>query len=195
MFESFNQASMATVCKDVYREELVLLLKKGISPKWWDKEVHKIIYEIVLELTEFSSEDKDTLEICVKRTLFALDDRIFLKKERKMFNIKKKVDRFFKSKTNNPLQLYETFYNSKACDFIGDQFNELCLNKGILDIFLTSGKSNTRFSLQLTKRIVFELYHFVIIKGEKKYTKNISGFLIEVNDLLLIYYSYIKQQK
>ena len=91
MFESFKQASiMAIVCKDIWREELVLVLEKGISPGWWDKEVHKITYKIVSELIEFSSEVKDTQENCVKRALFALDDRILLKKETKIFNIKKK---------------------------------------------------------------------------------------------------------
>ena len=70
---------------------MVLLIEKGISPGWWDKEVHKITYKIVLELIEFSSEVNDTHENCVKRALFALDDRILLKKETKIFNIKKKL--------------------------------------------------------------------------------------------------------
>ena len=92
MLESFKEATMAIVCKDICREELVLLLEKGASPGWWDKEVHKITYKIVSELIEFSSEVKDTQENCVKRALFALDDRILLKKETKIFNTKKKVD-------------------------------------------------------------------------------------------------------
>ena len=91
MFESFKQASMAIVCKDICREELVLFLEKGISAGWWDKEVHKITYKIVSELIEYSPEVKDTQENCVKRALFALDDRILLKKETKIFNIKKKL--------------------------------------------------------------------------------------------------------
>ena len=70
---------------------MVLLIEKGISPGWWDKEVHKITYKIVLELIEFSSEVNDTHENCVKRALFALDDRILLKKETKIFHIKKKL--------------------------------------------------------------------------------------------------------
>ena len=89
MFQSFKQATMAIVCKDICKEELVLLLEKGISPGWWDKEVHKITYKIVSELIELSYEVKDTQENCVERALFALDDRIFLKKETKVFNIKK----------------------------------------------------------------------------------------------------------
>ena len=93
MFESFKQASiMAIVCKDIWREELALVLEKGISLGWWDKEVQKITYKIVSELIEFSSEIKETKENCVKRALFALDDRILLKKETKIFNTKKKVD-------------------------------------------------------------------------------------------------------
>ena len=92
MFESFKQASiMAIVCKDMCREELVLVLEKGPSPGWWDKEVHEITYKIVSELIEFSSEVKDTQESCVKRDFFALGDRILLKKETKIFNIKKKL--------------------------------------------------------------------------------------------------------
>ena len=47
----------------------------------------------------------------------------------------KKSWRFLKNKTNNHLQVYETFSNSKPCDFIGDQCNEIGLNEGILDIF------------------------------------------------------------
>ena len=66
MFESFKQATMAIVCKDICKEELVLLLEKGISPGWWDKDIHKITYNIVSELIEFSSEVKDTLEIVLK---------------------------------------------------------------------------------------------------------------------------------
>ena len=60
------------------------------------------------------------------------------KKETKIFNIKKRVDRLLKNKTNNPLQIYETFYNCKPCDFIGDQCNEVGLNEDILNIFLTT---------------------------------------------------------
>ena len=81
---------MAIVCKDICREELVLLLEKVISPGWWDKEVHKTTYKIVSELIEFSSEVKDTQENCVKRALFALDEKILLKKETKIFSIKEK---------------------------------------------------------------------------------------------------------
>ena len=76
----------------------------------------------------------------------------------------KKVDRFLKNKTNNPLQVYETFNDSKSCDFTGDQCNEVGLNEGPLDILLTTGKSNNEFNLQLTNGIVTELYHFIIIK-------------------------------
>ena len=60
MFESFKQATMAIICKDICREELVLLREKGISPGWCDKEIHKITYKIVSEPIEFSSEVKDT---------------------------------------------------------------------------------------------------------------------------------------
>ena len=80
---------MAIVYKDICMEELVLLLEKGISLRWWYKEVYKITYKSVSELTEFSSEVKDTQESCFKRAFFALDDRILLKKETKIFNIKK----------------------------------------------------------------------------------------------------------
>ena len=85
------QVSMVIVWKSICTEELVLLLENGISPEWCDKEIHKITYKIVSELIEFLSEVKDTQENCVKRALFALDDRILLKKETKIFNIKKKL--------------------------------------------------------------------------------------------------------
>ena len=85
-----------------------------------------------------------------------------------------------KNKTNNPLQVYKTFYNSKPRDFIGDQCNEVGLNEGILNIFLTTEKSNTKFSLQLTNGIVIELYHFIIIK--KKLTwKIFQDLLLKVS--------------
>ena len=92
-----------------------------------------------------------------------------------------------KNKTNNPLQVYETFYNCKPCDFIGDQCNEVGLNEGILNIFLTTGKSSIEFSLQLTNGIVIELYHFIIIK--KKLTwKVFQDLLLKIsnnkNDIL-----------
>ena len=61
------------------------------------------------------------------------------------------------------LQVYEIFYNSKPCDFTGNQCNQVGLNEGILDIFLTTGKSNTEFSLQLTNGLAIELCHFIII--------------------------------
>ena len=67
-----------------------------------------------------------------------------------------------KNKTNNPLQIYETFYNCRPYDFVGDPCNEVGLNEGILNIFLTAGKSNTEFSLQLTNGIVIELYHSTV---------------------------------
>ena len=86
-----------------------------------------------------------------------------------------------KNKTNNPLQVYETFYNCKPCDFIGDQCNEVGLNEGILNIFLTTGKSNTEFSLQLTNGIVIELYHLIIIK--KKLTwKIFQDLLLKISN-------------
>ena len=138
MFESFKQASMAIVCKDICREELVLLLEKGVSLGWWDKKVHKITYKIVSELIECSSEVKDTQENCVKRAYLLWMTRYCWKKKQK-YSILKKVDRFLKNKTNNPLQVYETFYNCKPCDFIGDQCNEVGLNEGILNIFQTTG--------------------------------------------------------
>ena len=62
-----------------------------------------------------------------------------MKKETKIFNIKKKVDRFSKNKINNPLQVYEAFYNCKPSEFTGDQCNEVGLNEGILNIFQTTG--------------------------------------------------------
>ena len=86
-----------------------------------------------------------------------------------------------KNKTNNPLQVYENFYNGTPCDFIGDQCNEVDLNEGILNIFLTTGKSNTEFSLQLTNGIVIELYHFIIIK--KKLTwKVFQDLLLKISN-------------
>ena len=104
-----------------------------------------------------------------------------MKKETKIFSIKKKVDRFLKNKANNPLQVYEAFYNCKPCDFIGDQCNETGLNEGILNIFQTTGKSNTEFSLQITNGIVIELYHFIIIK--KKLTwKVFQDLLLKISN-------------
>ena len=86
-----------------------------------------------------------------------------------------------KNKTNNPLQVYETFYNCKPCDFIGNQCNEVGLNEGILNIFLTTGKSSIEFSLQLTNGIVIELYHFIIIK--KKLTwKVFQDLLLKISN-------------
>ena len=81
---------------------------------------------------------KDPQEDCFKRASSAFDDRILQKKETNIFNIKKKIERFLKNKTNNPLQVYETFYNGKPYDFIGHQCKEVDLNKGILDIFLAT---------------------------------------------------------
>ena len=91
------------------------------------------------------------------------------------------MDRFLKNKTNNPFQVYDTFYYCKPCDFIGDQCNEVGLNEGILNLFQTTGKSNTEFSLQLTNGIVIELYHFIIIK--KKLTwKIFQDLLLKISN-------------
>ena len=53
-------------------------------------------------------------------------------------------------------------------------YNEVGLNKGILNIFLTTGRSNTEFSLQLTNGIGIELYHSIIIKKSShgQYSRN-----------------------
>ena len=102
-------------------------------------------------------------------------------KKNQKYSILKKVDRFLKNKTNNPLQVYETFYNCKPCDFIGDQCNEVGLNEGILNIFLTTGKSNTEFSLQITNGIVIELYHSIIIK-KKLIRKIFQDLLLKISN-------------
>ena len=94
MFESFEQASMAIVCKDISREELVLLLDKSVSLGWWNKNAHKITYKIVSELIESSSEVDHTQENCVKRALFALDGMILWEKQTKTFNIIEKLGSF-----------------------------------------------------------------------------------------------------
>ena len=86
-----------------------------------------------------------------------------------------------KNKTDIPLQVYETFYNCKPCDVIGDQCNKVGLNEGILNIFLTTGKSNTEFSLQSTNVIAIELYHLIIIK--KKLTwKIFQDLLLKISN-------------
>ena len=87
MFASFKQASRAIACRNIFREELVLFFVKGVSPGWWDKEVLKITYKIVSGFIEFSFEVKDTQENCVNRALFALNDRILLKKPQKFYSI------------------------------------------------------------------------------------------------------------
>ena len=79
------------------------------------------------------------------------------------------------------MQVYETFYKCKPCNFIGDHCNEVGLNEGILNILLTTGKSNTEFSLQLTNGIVIELYLFIIIK--KKLTwKIFQDLLLKISN-------------
>ena len=97
-------------------------------------------------------------------------------KKKQKHSVFKKGDRILNNKTNNPLEVYETFYNCKPCGFIGDQRNEIGLNEGILNIIITTEKSNTEFSLQLTNGIVIELYHFIIIK--KKLTWKIFQDLL-----------------
>ena len=63
----------------------------------------------------------------------------YCRKKKQTYSIlKKTIERFLKNKTNNPLQVYETFYNGNPYDFIGHQCKEVDLNKGILDIFLAT---------------------------------------------------------
>ena len=126
-FESFKQASMAIVWKDICRKKLVISLEKDISPGWWDKEVDKITYKIDSELIKFSSEFKAPSKIMLKK-LYLLWMIGYCWKKKQKHSVLKNVDRFFK---NNPLQIYETFYNCKTCDFFGHQCNEVGLNEDI----------------------------------------------------------------
>ena len=79
------------------------------------------------------------------------------------------------------MQIYETFYNCKPCDFIGDQCNEVGLNEGILNIFLTTGKSNTEFSLQLTngiateKKLTWKIFPDLLLKISNNKNNILSG--------------------
>ena len=95
---------MASTSKNFSMEELILLLEKGTAPGWWDEEVHKISFKIASEIM-FSSEVEDTQENCVRRALFGLDDNIVLRAETKIFNIKKKVDRYLKNENNDPCKI------------------------------------------------------------------------------------------
>ena len=88
MFESLKQANMAIVCKDKCKEELVLLLEKGVSPGWY-KEVHRITYKIVSELIEFSSEVKGIQKIVLKELYLLWMIGYCRKKKPKIFNTKK----------------------------------------------------------------------------------------------------------
>ena len=151
---------MESASKNFSKEELNLLLEKGTAPGWWDKEVHKISFKIVSELIMFSSEVEDTQENCVRRALFGLDDNIVLRAETKIFNIKKKVDRYLKNENNDPCKIYEGFYCGKPCDSIGNKCNNAGLNKVIIDIL--TGKRDLDFSLKLTNAIVIELYYYMI---------------------------------
>ena len=84
-----------------------------------------------------------------------------LRAETKIFNIKKKVDRYLKNEHNNPCKIYERFYCGKPCDFIGNKSNNVGLNKVIIDNILTD-KRDLDFSLKLTNAIVIELYYYMI---------------------------------
>ena len=62
----------------------------------------------------------------------------YCRKKKQKYSVLKKVERFLKNKTNNPLQVYEIFYNGKPYGFIEHQCNKVDLKKGILDIFLAT---------------------------------------------------------
>ena len=49
----------------------------------------------------------------------------YCRKKKQKYSVLKKVERFLKNKTNNPLQVYETFYNGKPYGFIEHQCNEV----------------------------------------------------------------------
>ena len=104
----------------------------------------------------FSPEVEDTQENCVRRALFGLDDNIVLRAETKIFNIKKKVDRYLENENNDPCKVYEGFYCGEPCDFIDNKCNNTGLNKVIID------KRDLDFSLKLTNAIVIELYYYMI---------------------------------
>ena len=126
----------------------------------------------------FSPEVEDTQENCVRRALFGLDDNIVLRAETKIFNIKKKVDRYLKNENNDPCKIYEGFYCGKPCNFIGNKCNNAGLNKVIIDNILT-GKRDLDFSLKLTNAIVIELYYYTI---KNNYTwKLLRDILLKVS--------------
>ena len=129
-FESFKKASMAIVCKDICRKKLFIFLEKDISPGRCGEEVDKITYKIDSELIKFSSEVKAPRKIMLKE-LYLLWMIGYCWKKKQKHSILKNVDRFLKNKTNNPLQIFETFYNCKTCDFFGGQCNEVGLNEDI----------------------------------------------------------------
>ena len=138
---------MASASKNFSKEELISLLEMGTAPEWWDTEVHKISFKTVSELIMFSSEVEDTQEKYVRRASFGLDDNIVLRAETKIFNIKKKFDRYLKNENNDPCNIYEGLYCGKPCDFIGDKCNNAGLNKVIIDSIIT-GKRDLDFSVK-----------------------------------------------
>ena len=104
----------------------------------------------------FSTEVEDTQENYVRRALFGLDDNIVLRAETKIFDIKKKVDRYLKNENNDSCKVYEGFYCGKPCDFIGNKCHNTGLNKVII------GKRDLDFNLKLINAIVIELYYYMI---------------------------------
>ena len=80
------------------------------------------------------------------------------------------------------MQVYEKFYNCKPFDFIGNQLNEVGLNKDILNIFQTTEKSNAEFILQLSNGFVIELSHFIIIIKKKVTWKKFQDLLLKISN-------------
>ena len=117
----------------------------------------------------------------------------YCRKKKQKYSVLKKVERFLKNKTNNPLQVYEIFYNGKPYGFIEHQCNEVDLKKGILDIFLATWKSNMKFSLQLTNGIVHELYHFIIF--QEKLTWKIFVWYSKYQKLRILFHLLITKKK
>ena len=140
------------------KADFILLLEKGEIPGWWDRKAHKITFFIISQLIDYTCEIEGNQEQLVKNALFALEPDIVL--TTKIFNLKKKVDRYTKKFPGKIHNSIDSLYNQKLLLFVGKACEINGINKTFLENILSSSDQVKCRDLIITNEIVIELYHF-----------------------------------
>ena len=169
------------------KDELLLLLRDGVKPGWWDKEAHKITYKIASELFNYCFELPGKYETYVMRALKSLDPSLVLPKT--LSNLKRKVNKFLSNPKNSSCSIIENLYDKKPTSFIGNECEKIHvdsvflekLNVNIIDDNTAIDKSFNRDNVVINNGVAVELFHYKNSKGlTTKHLINWLCFLCKV---------------